>query len=195
MSSDLSWERHTTSLIGNMRHRYRSFSRACSLLGQDSKRLLYNAAIASRLNYCDIIWDKCNQSSTKKLQTIQNRCARRILGSPSATTALPLIRELGWLTLAEKRMLHKCVLLHELLLGNGPQILIDELTPFTDRHMMTTRGTVNQNLSVIAHKTDYLTKSFYYDTAKVWNTLPVQLRKTRNSHTFQENLHKYFLKC
>ena len=193
ISNDLSWEQHLTSQIGNLGHRFRSFSRACSMLTMDTKKLLYNSSIASRLGYCDIIWDKCNQSSIKKLQTLQNRCARRMLGCQPGTTAFPLIRKLGWLTLNEKRMLHKCVLLHSLLQGRGPQILIDDLGPWTSRHTRATRGTASENLSVIAHNTNYVAKSFYYDTAKIWNTLPVHIRQIENRSTFKENLHKYFL--
>ena len=128
-----------------------------------------------------------------KLQTLQNRCARRILGCPPEATAFPLIRRLGWLTLEEKRNLHRCVLLHELLLERGPQVLIDDLRPWTMEHSRTTRGTTNGNLPVIAHKTNYVTKSFYYDTAKTWNTIPVEIRQIKNRATFKENLHKYFL--
>ena len=193
LTSNLTWEAHTNKLIGNLRHRYRSFSRACKNLTVDTKKLLYNAAIASRLSYCDIIWDKCRINSANKLQTIQNRCARIIHAAQPGVSALPIIRELGWLTLAEKRKLHKCVLLHELLLGRGPQILLDELRPWTDRHSRDTRGTASENLNVIAHSTDYITKSFFYDTSKLWNTLPLQIRRTKNRTTFKEKLHKHFL--
>ena len=191
ISNDLSWEQHTLSLVGELRYRYKSFNRSCGLLTHDAKLLLYNACIASRLNYCDFIWHKCNQASASKLQTIQNRCARRILGSPPESTALPLIRQLGWLTLTEKRNLHKCVLLHELLLGNKPNILVEGLTPWTSTHSRTTRGTSDENLAVISHNTDYLAKSFYYDTARIWNGIPARIRKIRNRNTFKENLHKY----
>ena len=193
ISNDLSWEQHTLSLVGELRHRYRSFNRSCNLLTHDAKMLLYNACIASRLNYCDFIWHKCHQASASKLQTIQNRCARRILGSSPESSALPLIRELGWLTLAEKRNLHKCVMLHELLLGRGPQILIEGVRPWTNTHTRTTRATSDENLAVIAHNTDYMAKSFYYDTAKIWNNIPSHIRRISNRNTFKENLYRHFL--
>lgn len=110
ISNDLSWDNHTRKLIGTLRHCYRSFSRSCKVLTIDSRKLLYNSAIASRLNYGDIIWDRCAIDSINKLQTIQNRCARRINNSMPGTQALPQIRQLGWLTVVEKRKLYKCVM-------------------------------------------------------------------------------------
>ena len=193
ISNDLSWENHTRKLIGTMRHYYRSFSRSCKVLTKDSKRLLYNSAIASRLNYGDIVWDRCGVDSVNKLQTVQNRCARRINEAMPWSHALPHIRSLGWITLDMKRKLHKCVMLHELLYERGPEILIDELKPYTNRHARTTRRAANEELNIIAHNTDYVTKSFYYDTAKVWNEIPLHIRLIQQRSSFKEQLHKHFL--
>ena len=123
IANDLSWDSHTTRLIGSLRHRFRAFSRSCKWLTVDTRKLLYNSAIASRLNYGDIVWDNCKQDSVNKLQTIQNRCVRRIMDSTPGASATPLINELGWLTLREKRKLHKCVMFHGLMQGKGPRAL------------------------------------------------------------------------
>ena len=84
-------------------------------------------------------------------------------------------------------------MLHQLLNGNGPQSLIDGLDPYTNSHSRITRGTADKKLAVVAHNTDYLTRSFYYDTAKIWNTIPMDIRMIKNRTTFKENLHKYVL--
>ena len=193
IGNDLSWESHTSKLIGGLRHRYRSFSRSCKYLNKDSRKLLYNASIASRMNYCDIIWDICNKDSSNKLQSIQNRCARRISDSSPGTSALPLLRELGWLTLEEKRKLHKCVLMHRLLNGKGPVMLCEEISSWRNCGVKSTRGVTNDCLSLPYHRTDYITKSFNYDTAKIWNKIPWEIRKIENKFTFKEKLHNYFI--
>ena len=92
-----------------------------------------------------------------------------------------------------KRKLHKCVMLHELLHERGPEMLIDELEPYTKRHSRTTRRAANEELNIIAHNTDYVTKSFYYDTAKVWNEIPLHIRQIQQRSSFKEQLHKHFL--
>ena len=148
ISNDLSWETHTHGLINSLRYRFRSFNRSCRMLNTDSRKLLYNAVIASRLNYCDVIWDNCNQTSCNKLQTVQNRCARTILNATPGASSGPLLNELGWLNLKEKRKLHKCVLMHELLLNKGPPALCNELIPFKNRGTYSTRATTNNNGSV-----------------------------------------------
>ena len=63
ITEDLNWDLYTNTLIGNLKHCYRSFHRSGKFLTTDSKKMLYNAAIASRTNYCDVVWDNCSQRS------------------------------------------------------------------------------------------------------------------------------------
>ena len=164
----------------------------CKMLTVESRKLLYNASVASRLNYCDVIWDMCNVNSSNKIQTIQNRCARRILDAAPGTSARPLIHELGWLTLNKKRKLHKCVLFYDLLQGKGPQLLCDGLSAYKRQGPQQTRGTANECLFLPTHRTNYIAKSFYHDAAKLWNSIPLSIRNAKSRATFKERLHKHY---
>ena len=194
ISDTLNWDKHTTILTGQLKNSYRSFNRVCHHLDTDTQRLLYNASIASRMNYCDSIWDHCGEYNKKRLQTIQNLCARKIMKSMPGASAPPLIKKLGWLDLETKRKLHKCVFLHRLIHGTGPNVLKKDLAKFTrtDDNRLT-RGTSNKNLLVHHCRTDYLRKSYFYDAIRIWNSLPSNFRRIDNNKTFKENLHKYFL--
>ena len=193
ISNDLTWDTHVNQLTRNLKFCFGSFSRACKYLTLDTKKLLYNASIASRLNYCDMVWDSCTINTKNKLQTIQNRCARRIYNCQPGTSAPPLLKELGWLTLDKKRKLHKCVLMHRLLQGNGPDTLTHNLNQYKSVKTKSTRAQTNDELSLPYHKTDYISKSFTYETAKLWNLIPLSLRQVKNSKTFKEKLNKFLL--
>ena len=195
ITSNLTWDNHIKNLINNLKYCYRSFRRSCRFLSTDSRKMLYNAVIASRMNYCDMIWDKCSVSSRNKLQSIQNRCARTILGSRPGTSAPPLLQQLGWITLEDKRKIHKCVLMHRLLNGRGPKVLLDRLCNYINTRPtgIPTRNTTSNSLVTVAHNTNYLAKSYFYDTMKIWNSLPTTLRQIENSTTFKDNLQKHLL--
>ena len=193
ISNDLSWDKHTTKVINSMKFCFRSFSRSCKMLNTDTRKLLYNAVIASRLNYCDAIWDSCTVGNKKKLQSIQNRCARRILNCIPGTSSAPLRKELGWLPLDKKRTLHKCVLLHRLMHNNGPKLLLEMLSQYKQDSGITTRRNSNGGLFIPRYNTNYMAKSFFVDTAKTWNSIPLSIKQTVNNTTFKEKLHIYFL--
>ena len=193
INNSLTWDSHLKKMLNNLKYYYRGFSRSCRMLSQDSRKLLYNAAIASRLSYCDMVWDNCTLDDAKKLQTIQNRCARRILNQLPGTSAGPLMRKLGWLNLSDKRKLHKCVLMHKLLTGDGPDALIELMQPLQNRTTVPTRATSRNCFFIPRFNTDYVKISFAIDTAKLWNSLPYELKSEKNTKTFKEKLHIYFL--
>ena len=109
------------------------------------------------------------------------------------TSAAPLLLELGWISLEDKRRVHKCVMMHKLLKGNGPKVLMEKLERYINVERRTTRDATNKKLATVAHNTDYITKSYFYDTIKVWNQLPSRLRQIENTKTFKENLQKHLL--
>ena len=195
LTNNLKWDTHTNNLINSLKYHYRSFSRSCRLLTIDTRKLLYNAAIASRMNYCDMVWDCCNLNVKKKLQSVQNRCARRILNQLPGSSSAPLFRKLGWIRLDQKRKLHKCVLLHKVINGKGPKILLDMLSPLMEHEgrSMGTRGSTNEHLSMPLINTDYLKKSFVVDTAKSWNNIPLELRLINSSLSFKNKLQTFYL--
>ena len=171
----------------------RGFSRSYRMLNTDTRKMLYNAIIASRLNYCDSIWDSCKMNNKNKIQTIQNRCARRILNCLPGTSAAPLLRELGWIDLDQKRKLHKCVFLHRLMKGSGPAPLISMLEPLLRDSSAGTRTVCNGGLFIPRYRTDYVGRSFFIETAKLWNKIPLEIKLIDNSKTFKERLHVLFL--
>ena len=140
-----------------------------------------------------MVWGACSLDDASKLQTIQNRCARRILNRLPGTSAGPLMLELGWLNLSDKRRLHKCVLLHKLLIGDGPDALVELLQPLQNRTLVPTRATFSNCFFIPRFNTDYIKKSFTIDTAKLWNSLPNELKIIKNNKTFKEKLHLYLL--
>ena len=128
------------------------------------------------MGYCDMVWDCCSLKSKTKLQTVQNRCARRILDRLPGTPSAPLLKRLGWITLDKKRKLHKCVLVHKILNNKGPKVLEEMLLPLMVRTNNSTRGARNSCLSVPSYNTDYVGKSFFIDVARTWNKIPLELR-------------------
>ena len=58
---------------------------------------------------------------------------------------------------------------------------------------VTTRAETTNNLLLPYHRTNHITKSYAYDTAKCWNAIPANIKLVKNSNTFKEKLHKYFL--
>ena len=102
------------------------------------------------------------------------------------------MKRLGWITLAQKRRLHKTVLLHRIIKGNGPKILTEKLIDFNHTGLKTTRGTTGGNLYIPRTKTNYMKKSFFHDSARIWNSLPNELKAIDSNTKFKDKLQAYF---
>ena len=71
--------------------------------------LLYvKSMILPLLDYSDIVWgDKHNKTLMAKVQLLQGKAAKLILGKAKHSSATEAINELDWLVLSERRRQHR----------------------------------------------------------------------------------------
>ena len=81
--------------------------RNAGFLPRKTKLLLYNALVTPHLNYCDVVWANAISVSLKKhLESIQNAGMRFILNDIFRSSFEAMRKDLGWITLENKRKLH-----------------------------------------------------------------------------------------
>ena len=77
--------------------------------------------------------------------------------------------------------------------GEGPGPLISMLEPLIGEPTVGTRNVVNGGLFIPRYRTNYVGRSFFIETAKLWNKIPLELKSIENNKTFKERLHVLFL--
>ena len=63
--------------------------------------MLYRSLVGPYLRYCCPVWGSCSASAHDKLQKLQHRAASVVTDNPYDMSALPLMKNLGWLTVRE----------------------------------------------------------------------------------------------
>ena len=63
-------------------------------LDLNGAKLLANALVSSRLNYCNSLLSGITDTDLTKLQRVQNRLAHVVTKSPPFTRSVPLLRSL-----------------------------------------------------------------------------------------------------
>ena len=121
------------------------------------------------------------------LQKLQNRAARIVTNSPYDTSALPLIKSLGWLTIRELIDFETGKIVYKSLsalaldyLGNIFQMVSEA----TNRQLRTSKT----DLRLPLQKTSTGQKSFAYRGAKVWSDLDSVVKAFIRSALFEENI-------
>ena len=192
ISNNMKWDEHINHVIKGCKYHLRAFRRAVKYLDLNEKKLLYNSCIASRLSYGDIIWKETSENLKQRLQVIQNDAARAILTKRPRTSAKPLLIDLNWLDLEEKRKLHSEVLFHKIINGSAPKSLQEMLQKY--KHDNNDARQVRRNSYYIpAYRTNSMAKSFFISTIKTWNKITPEIRSTKESHNFKARLNTMYI--
>ena len=67
------------------------------------------------------------------------------------------------------------------------------LAPYKTVTRHNTLNNSSNGLFIVRHNTNYVKKSFFNDSAVMWNSIPADIRLTVNNATFKERLYLYLL--
>ena len=172
-------------LIGFLQRNLRNCSK-------ELKELSYKQFVLPILEYASTVWDPYHLCNVNKIEMIQHRAARFVLGCPwrrdfrdSITSMLSL---LGWPSLQLRRKCARLTLLFKLLhnfLVISPEYL-PVLSPVT-----TTRA--NHDFKFLHYQTsiDCYKFSFIPRTVPEWNALPPYIVNEQTLNSFKNSLYQY----
>ena len=143
----------------------------------------------SCIDYCNSLLVGLPQYLIKRLQGVQNAAARSILRTPRSEHISPLLQNLHWLLLANRRILHNvAALCHTSLPSSGPQYLSDLTHVYIPaRSFHSSSGTRILSTPNVKLKS-YGQRSFAYHDPTTWNSLPLALRYQQESDCFKRAL-------
>ena len=128
LDENLNWEKHIDYISSKVSSGIGAIKRQSTLVK------VYNALIQPYFDYCSEVWDCFNKGLSDRLQKLQNRVARLIMGlkNEHGQSAIAL-KSLGWMTLEERRAQLKAKLMFKTVNGLAPQdyaIFLKMLTKF-----------------------------------------------------------------
>ena len=89
---------------------------------------LYNTLVLPHFDYCCTLWDVCSDGHIARLQKLQNRGLRIILGCHYRTHISEMLTTLKWLNVRQRFTLLKCIMMFNIVNGKTPDYLND-ITP------------------------------------------------------------------
>ena len=154
-------------------------------LSKPTAKLVYNTSIAHIFDYCGVVWDTCSDTSATKVQKLQNRAVRQIIGVNNGTPSDAALSQLGWIPLSRRRKNHKAILMYKYLHHEIEGINMDFMK-HTDRHSYNTR---NKEAFVLPKlRTNQLKGSFKYSAILTCYLLPLDIRKSTSLNTLKRFL-------
>ena len=155
---------------------------------------IYNAIVQPYFNYCCEVWNVFNATQSKRLQKLQNRAARIVLNMSNEVDHSTALHALGWEPLKTERKKAKAKIMYKILNKVGPKSLAYLFSHKSEKADYNLRG-ISSNLCLPKPHTNNMKNSFMYDGAKLWNSIPEDIRKSKSLSSFRNKItaHTYEL--
>ena len=133
-------------------------------------------------------------SQIVKLQRVQNTCARLICNLPNFAHVTPLLTELHWLPIRQRIEFKMLMIVYKALNGQAPSYIIELLNFKSQTHghdLRSTQDTLALQIPQIRTKVTLGDRSFFCVTPRLWNKLPVDIRKSKTLESFKSKVKTY----
>ena len=131
-----------------------AFCLACirHFLTLEATKLLVQALVLSKLDYCSVVWGGINSTSVTKLQRAVNFAARVIYGAQKSDHVTPLLQTLNWLTVRNRLDLNTACFMYKVEHGMVPETLSNFFTKVSERSLKDTRQSNDFHLPLLRTK-------------------------------------------
>ncbi len=102
-----------------------------------------------------------------------------------------MFKDHNWMSLQHRRNMNKCILMYKCLNNLAPCYLTDLFQTNNSIHQYRT-GQSN-NLHVVKSKVEYTNRSYTFTGARLWNSLPQNVKDMPTLSSFKHSCKTYFL--
>lgn len=156
-------------------------------LDRQSLTTIYTSYIRPILEYSDVVWSNCSQYLKNLLESIQVEAARIITGLRRGTPQNILYKELGWVSLENRRKQHKMMLMYKIMTDQTPYYLKEIIEPYfhnstLDRYNLRSVRIFDPPLC----RTANYYNSFFPTMLNEMNSIASDLQNIRSSYQFKK---------
>ena len=181
----LSWDSHITSVCKKVSSGIGVLKKIKPFIPSRSLINIYQSIVEPYFGYCSIVWNGISEGLAEKLQKLQNRAARIITGSHYMAPTKDMLEKLGWTNLEVRRNKQKALMMFKIINGMTPVYLKDMFSKNIGTSCYNLR-TSRENIALPRARTGYYRNSSAFTGAKIWNSLPNDLKCERSLQSFKK---------
>lgn len=190
----LSWDGQLSEVSRKVTGTLRALYRYKNFLPVSTKTLLVQALVLPLIDYADVCTTNINQDSLNRLERLLNNGIRFIFGLRKYDHISSFRRQLNWLPIRHRRSLRILSTLFSILFEpSTPLYLKRKFTFDTPRPGCELRSSRSLKLTIPFHRTGFVSNSFALQAIRLWNALPLHIRRAPNKLSFKRMLRKHYL--
>ena len=219
LSDNLTWKEHlqgetwrdqgqnSSGLISQLSRRVGMIKRLSKCVSKQRLKILVDGIFYSKLNYCLPVFghvfglDRYNvdgqkfmsftKNDNRKLQVLQNTIMRILTGLSRDTPTSVLLEQTGSLSVHQSIAFQTLILAKKIANSGKPSYIAEQLNSQNDARS-TLRGQ-NVNMDLKSYRLNSSRAGFLYRAAKLFNSLPMEIKKEDNSKKFKIDVRKWIL--
>lgn len=176
LSCNLQLDAHVNKTVSTCRLLLRLLRKILPLLPLSTRPEVVRSIILSRLDYCNALLLGAPGSLLKQLQRIQNMAAKLALARPRAASSSLALCDLHWLPIDRRISFKALCIVFRALQGSGPAALQRKFGWYSPGRSLRSSFAYLTRVPRIK-RARMGGRSFSYTAAKLWNGLPLVLRK------------------
>lgn len=189
----LSWAAHVDNISKKIFSSLHSLKRLQNFLPFNTKVMLAKSLLLPIIDYADVVFLDASVELVNRLERLQNMCIRFIFGLRKFDHISEFRLQLKWPTMQSRREMHILSFLYNILFNPAaPEYLRQRLQYQSDASGGRLRSADSLALGFPSHSSQTYTKSFTVHATRLWNSLPVSVRKSCSLAVFKVNLVKHF---
>ena len=182
LDNQLNLNKHVNKIVSQGYMHVKNIGRIRNILSKQQTEMLVHAVITGTMDYCNSLLINTSQSNLYKLQKLQNAAARLVVQCNRRTSMSRVLRDLHWLRV-ESRIIFKILLLvYKCVNGQCSENLEIKYKTHNCRpeeYLM---------LEVKYAKTKYGRRTFDFVGPRLWNALPLDVRKEQKLDIFKNRV-------
>ena len=177
----LKFDTHVSEICIKASQQLAVLKRLGRFLTKQGKLIIYNSFIASNFSYCPLDWHFCSVSSTNKLEKVQER-ALRFINNDYSSPINDLLKSTNTQPLHVRRLKQMACEVFKIVNKLSPEYVNDlvNIKPSTYNFRAERLAEVPR-----VNTTRYGLRSFRSEAARVWNSLPNELRVAESYPQFR----------
>ena len=191
----LNWNKQVCRISKNVTATLRSLYRFKHFLPAKTKTLLVQSLVLPVIDYADVCCSDLSYDLLNKLDRLLNNCIRFIYGLRKYDHISFYRSQLRWLPIRQRRSLRSLCLLFSIINDPcTPDYLKSYFQVLGSSHNRNLRASENLLLLIPPHRTGFISNSFAVSAIKLWNVLPLDIKKASSKFLFKRKLKEYLLK-
>lgn len=175
LNKHLGWTDQVNATCSRVFAAVHSIKRFVGYLPLNVRVMLVKTLVLSHFNYCDVVISDMTVKLSDRLQRAQNYCIQYIFGLRRNDHVTPYFNLLSLMKLSELREFHTLCLLYSVINSDIPKYLSNNFLFMRDiSSRVTRRG--SHLLTIPIHRTTVYNKSFVVTAARLWNSLPDNIK-------------------